>query len=140
MEARFQQAMDNDFNTAQAQGIFFDAVKAINRIHAKIAAAPCRRRYSVLEEQRTDPEKTGGIMGLLREDAQQFSGRQKEKMIADSDIDVVSIDALIAERYQCRLDKNWARSDEIRDQLLAKNIELRMVRTAPPGPSKAIRP
>jgi cysteinyl-tRNA synthetase len=31
---------------------------------------------------------------------------------------------LIAERYQCRLDKNWSRSDEIRDELLAQNIEL----------------
>jgi cysteinyl-tRNA synthetase len=31
---------------------------------------------------------------------------------------------LIAERVQCRLDKNWSRSDEIRDELLAKNIEL----------------
>ena len=34
------------------------------------------------------------------------------------------IDALIAERQQARKDKNFARADEIRDELLAKGIIL----------------
>ena len=33
METRFQQAMDNDFNTAQAQGIFFDCIKVLNKVN-----------------------------------------------------------------------------------------------------------
>jgi cysteinyl-tRNA synthetase len=50
------------------------------------------------------------ILGLVVE--------KKEEML-DADID-----ALIAERQQARKDKNFARADQIRDELLAKGIIL----------------
>ena len=52
----------------------------------------------------------GDILGLKTE--------KKEEML-DGDIE-----ALIAERQQARKDKNFARADEIRDELLAKGIVL----------------
>ncbi len=124
LEPRFQQAMDNDFNTAQAQGVFFDTVKTINRLHGKITAAPSVEDIQFLKNATALLQKLAAIMGLLTEDAQSFLAARREKLIADSDIDASAIDALIAERYQCRLDKNWSRSDQIRDELLARNIEL----------------
>ena len=47
---------------------------------------------------------------------------KKEEML-DEDIE-----ALIAERQQARKDKNFARADEIRDELLAKGIVLKDTR------------
>ena len=38
------------------------------------------------------------------------------------EIDETTIDQLIAEREKARLDKNWGRADEIRDQLLAMKV------------------
>lgn len=125
LETRFQEAMDNDFNTAQAQGIFFDTIKTINRIHGKMTDSSSAEDIQFLKKGTAVLKKLAAIMGLLTEDAQHFLATRKEKQIADSDIDPAAIDALIAERYQCRLDKNWARSDEIRAELLAKNIELK---------------
>jgi cysteinyl-tRNA synthetase len=116
--------MDNDFNTAQAQGIFFDTVKTINRLQGKITAASAPEDIQFLKSGIAVLKKLAAIMGLLQEDARHFLGSRREKLIADADIDPTAIDALIAERCQCRLEKNWARSDEIRDRLLAKNIEL----------------
>ena len=124
MESRFQEAMDNDFNTAQAQGVFFDTVKTLNRIQGKITAKTSVKDIEFLKNGIATLKKLAGIMGLLREDAQQFLTVRREKLIADCNIDADAIDILIAERYQCRLHKNWTRSDEIRDELLAKNIEL----------------
>lgn len=124
MESRFQQAMDNDFNTAQAQGIFFDTVKTINRLHDKISGTPTVEDIQLLKNSTAQLRKLAAIMGLLTEDARSFLDTRRAKLIAESDIDPSAIDALIAERYQCRLDKNWARSDQIRDELLARNIEL----------------
>ncbi len=124
LENRFQEAMDNDFNTAQAQGIFFDTVKTINRIHGKITLASNPKDIEFLKNTVALLKKLAAIMGLLKEDAQNFLTTRREKLIADCNIDATAIDALIAERYQCRLDKNWARSDEIRDELLAQNIVL----------------
>ena len=47
----------------------------------------------------------------------------KEDEILDSDIE-----ALIAERQAARKEKNFARADEIRDELLAKGIVLKDTR------------
>jgi cysteinyl-tRNA synthetase len=125
LESRFQEAMDNDFNTAQAQGIFFDTIKTINRIHGKMTETSAAEDIQFLKRGTAVLKKLAAIMGLLTENAQHFLTIRKEKQIADSDIDPAAIEALIAERNQCRLDKNWARSDEIRAELLAKNIELK---------------
>ena len=124
IEGRFQQAMDNDFNTAQAQGIFFDAVKTINRIRGKLPSTPSVFDLKFLKNSVEILRKLSNIMGLLQEDAQQFLAARKDKLISEADIDVAAIEALINERYQCRQAKNWARSDAIREELLKKNIEL----------------
>ena len=124
LDKRFQEAMDNDFNTAQAQGVFFDTVKTINRLQGKITPTSAVADIEFLKNGIATLKKLAAIMGLLREDAQQFLAARKEKLIADSDIDPATVEALIAERFQCRLDKKWTRSDEIRDELLAQNIEL----------------
>jgi cysteinyl-tRNA synthetase len=125
LEPRFQQAMDNDFNTAQAQGIFFETVKTINRIRRDFDATTAVGDIQFLKNSVSILKKLASIMGLLREDAQQFLSAKREKLIAESDIDTTAIEALIAERYQCRLEKNWSRSDEIRDKLLESNIVLK---------------
>jgi cysteinyl-tRNA synthetase len=124
LETRFQEAMDNDFNTAQAQGIFFDTIKTINRIQSKINGTSAIEDIQFLKNGIAVLKKLAAVMGLLREDAQYFLTSRKAKLISDSNIDANAVDVLIAERYQCRLDKNWSRSDEIRDELLAQNIEL----------------
>ena len=83
LETRFQQAMDNDFNTAQAQGVFFDTVKTINRLHGKITAAPTAEDIQFLKNATALLKKLAAIMGLLTEDAQSFLAARREKLIAD---------------------------------------------------------
>ena len=125
MESRFQQAMDNDFNTAQAQGIFFETVKTVNRICGMLPAAPASGDLEFLKDTCRTLKKLADIMGILREDAENFLAAGKNRMIAEGGLDVHAVEALIAERNQCRAAKNWARSDEIRNLLLTRNIELK---------------
>lgn len=125
LEQRFQQAMDNDFNTAQGQGIFFDTVKVINKVGAKLSATPCTEDVTTLQNAVAILKRLAAVMGLLKEDAVTYLHARQQEMLAGCDIDAATIETLIAERKQCRVDKNWARSDEIRDELLAKNIELK---------------
>jgi cysteinyl-tRNA synthetase len=125
LEERFQQAMDNDFNTAQAQGVFFDTVKTINKVKAKLPDTPVRSDIETLKTCVATLKRLALIMGLLKEDAATFLQVKQQEMLSGCDIDSETIEALIAERKQCRVEKNWSRSDEIRDELLAKNIELK---------------
>ncbi|BHH82918.1 cysteine--tRNA ligase [Desulforhopalus sp. 52FAK] len=125
LEDRFQQAMDNDFNTAQAQGVFFDTIKTINKVRAKLSNSPLDSDVNTLKTATAALKKLAAIMGLLKEDASTYLNDKKQEMLSGCDIDSSTIEALIVERKQCRVDKNWSRSDEIRDELLAKNIELK---------------
>ncbi len=70
-------------------------------------------------------KRLAAIMGILNDDAAAFLKARKEKLLAGLEIDEERIIALIKDRYSCRAEKNWARGDEIRDELLAKGIELK---------------
>jgi cysteinyl-tRNA synthetase len=125
IEGRFQQAMDNDFNTAQAQGVLFDLAKIINRLCKSLPAAPAATDIDALDRATRTMKRLAAIMGILNEDTAAFLKARKEKLLAGLEIDEERIIALIKDRYSCRAEKNWARGDEIRDELLAKGIELK---------------
>ncbi|KGO33832.1 cysteine--tRNA ligase [Desulfobulbus sp. Tol-SR] len=125
IEGRFQQAMDNDFNTAQAQGVLFDLAKIINRLCKSLPAAPAATDIDALDRATRTMKRLAAIMGILNDDAAAFLKARKEKLLAGLEIDEERIIALIKDRYSCRAEKNWARGDEIRDELLAKGIELK---------------
>lgn len=125
VETRFQQAMDNDFNTAQAQAVLFDMVKIVNRLYKNLPEIPFTADFEILTNATQTLKKLAAIMGLLQENATIFLQEQKGKMLAGLSIDEETISALINERYASRAAKNWSRSDEIRDQLLSQGIELK---------------
>jgi cysteinyl-tRNA synthetase len=125
LEERYQQAMDNDFNTAQAQAILFDTAKVLNKIEGQLPENPCQDDVQVLRETVVVFKKLAGIMGLLQEDAVAYLSRKKAAQLEGIDIDEETINAMIQERNEARIGRNWARSDELRNLLLASNIELK---------------
>jgi cysteinyl-tRNA synthetase len=124
LENRFIQAMDNDFNTAQAQGILFDTAKVVNKIRKQLPPAPCPEDVSLLQTTIRTLKELAGVMGILQQDARTYLADKRAGMLAQLAIDEATINQLIAERYAARAAKNWKRSDEIRDRLLLSNIEL----------------
>jgi cysteinyl-tRNA synthetase len=125
LEKRFQAAMDNDFNTALAQGIFFETVKILNKGVKLLESRPSSQDIALVQECAVMLKKLANIMGILREDASEFLSAGKATQLARLDLDENDIECLIAERNKCRAEKNWARSDEIRDELLSRNIILK---------------
>ncbi len=59
------------------------------------------------------------LMGILQQDPAEWF-----QSSVSSSIDEEQVEALIAERLDARANKNWARSDEIRDELLAQGVVL----------------
>lgn len=101
---KFDDAMDDDFNTADAIAAIFELIKFSNTN----ANAECSREFlqALLEEVKMLCD----ICGLEVD---------KEEELLDADIE-----ALIEERTAARKAKNFARADEIRDELLNKGIIL----------------
>ncbi len=125
MEKRFVQAMDNDFNTAQAQGVLFDTVKILNKIRRLLPVSPSRKDIERLQAAAATFKTLAGIMGLLQEKASSYLTAKRSTLLAGLDIDEATITELIQQRYVARAAKDWEKSDEIRDHLLEKNIELK---------------
>lgn len=100
---KFEDAMEDDFNTADAVSAVFELVKFANTEVKDTSSAEFAEK--VLSVLKTLTE----ILGLIV---------VKEK---ESDAE---IDALIEERQAARKAKNFARADEIRDELKAKGIVL----------------
>lgn len=101
---KFEAAMDDDFNTADAIAAVFELVKYANTNTSE----DCSKEY--VSGLKAKLLTLTDILGLRVE--------KKEEMLDEE------IDALIAERQQARKDKNFARADEIRDTLLEKGIVL----------------
>ena len=106
--AKFEAAMEDDFNTADALAAIFELVKFANtNVIEKSSAAFADALLSQLV-------KLADVLGL--------------KVIKKEEILDKEIEALIEERQEARKAKNFARADEIRDELLEKGIILKDTR------------
>jgi cysteinyl-tRNA synthetase len=108
---RFEQAMDDDFNTPEAIAVLFDLATHINRARDQGDTAEASRLAAILK-------KLANVLGLLESDPEAYL-----KGGAGAD-DNEQIEALIQQRLQARADRNWAEADRIRDELHAMGIEL----------------
>ncbi len=78
---------------------------------------------SVQDLQRT-VIRLGGVLGLFGSEPAVWLDKQKFAALAGLDISAEQIEQFIAERNQARKDKDFARSDAIRDELDGKGIVL----------------
>ncbi len=101
---KFEAAMDDDFNTADAISSVFELVKLAN------TNSNVNSSKAFLEEMKTKITTLTDVLGL--------------EVVKENEMLDEEIDSLIAERQQARKDKNFKRADEIRDLLLEKGIIL----------------
>lgn len=104
LREKFETAMDDDFNTADAISAVFEMVKRANITVTEESSAAYITRVKELLEKLLD------VLGLVAE-------RKEENLDA-------RVEALIAERQAARREKNFVRADEIRNELTAMGILL----------------
>ena len=102
--AKFEAAMDDDFNTADAVSAIFELVKLAN----STANEESTRAY--VELLAGTIEKLSDVLGIITE---------RKAEVLDSEVE-----ELIAARQQARKEKNFALADEIRQKLLDMDIVL----------------
>ena len=105
---KFEAAMDDDFNTADAIAAMFELAKFANINVTETASKEYATEiYKIMTE-------LGSVLGIILEEKKEILDEEIEK--------------LIQERNQARKDKNFARADEIRDMLLEQGIVLKDTR------------
>lgn len=121
---QFEQAMDEDFNTALALGHGYNAVRALNRFLSNPELKKTDSAGGIVALARKSFSRMGNALGLFQMKPAEFLALLKIQKISDLDITIDEIEKLIEERHQARRKKNWKRADDIRDTLLKKNIVL----------------
>ena len=119
---RFQNDMDDDFNTAAALGQLFDLCRALNRFQDSRSPKPAPEEKELLAHGVHRLRECANVLGLLLQSPEEFFREYKRRSLATLGIDREMIEGLIAERAQARKEKNWARADEIRDKLADMSI------------------
>ena len=116
-EENWFKAMCDNFNTADAVGNLFDLIRAINK------SIDNNSWTITLAETIDEIKKFANVLGILEKNPDEYFASKKSSEKLEG-ITPEEIESLIEERKQARADKNWARADEIRDQLDAKGIVL----------------
>jgi cysteinyl-tRNA synthetase len=124
LESRFQEAMDDDFNTALVIGHFFDLVRALNRVTAIPELAADNAAAVAVKSAAAALVKLGNVLGLFISTPPAWLKKQKHDGLGETDLSPDAIEALISERQVARASRDFARSDQIRDELAAKGILL----------------
>ena len=107
IDKRFDEAMSDDFNTALALSDLFGYFKEVSRLLAE--RDPRARR--IVNQIRA----TYSLLGLFKKDAKEYLAKYGEKQEEVPE----EVKAVAEERKAARANKDWAKSDELREKLKA---------------------
>jgi len=116
--AMFCESMNDDFNSARAIAVIFDAVRQANRHmdgKEKIDLPDLASIRSVIV-------KMGNVLGLLNQSPEGYFASQKTAALEKQALDTQLVEELIHERETARKNKDWSKADEIRDRLAQMNV------------------
>jgi len=119
-DGRFRAAMDDDFNTAMAIGVIFEFIREVNRyLDTKPSGEGMRER---VRKGKATLDALGNVLGLFHRSPEAWYRAllTTRKMPFDE----ADIRSRIEARKEARATKDWAKADQIRDELLQAGILL----------------
>lgn len=120
IKGKFEEAMNDDFNTALALGHIFELIRSVNRF---LDIKPSgQNSVDAVSKTKEILAETGGVLNIFRKTPQEwYSALMKMKSIGLSEKDIIN---KISERQNAREKKDWASADKIRKELEDKSIIL----------------
>lgn len=117
-------SLDDDFNTPQMVAELFELMRLYNQM--------CRTAGKVKPEQVAIAEAyyhwfraATEVTALFQENPEEFLIQLDNMLLGKKSIERKTVDDLVQQRSQARLDKNYALSDELRDKLVAMGIAIK---------------
>ena len=109
---RFEQVMDDDFNTREAVTVLHEIAGEINRLEDKASEQAARLARTLV--------RLGGVLGIMRVAPSEFL----HAAAGNGDISRDEINRMIEERAQAKAARNYAEADRIRERLAEQGIVL----------------
>ncbi len=121
-EVSFNNAMDNDFNSAKVVGLLYDLIRETNR--AASVKSIKKRGGQLMGMVVSAMELTGNVLGIAGADPNSFFDNLKVQRMKAEGVEIETVEQLIVERATARSEKNWAAADRIRDELASYSVEV----------------
>jgi cysteinyl-tRNA synthetase len=137
LKDRFDQAMDDDFNTAQALGHLFDGVRVLNRLGQEAEKRPSALYIEPLKFGAEAIQDAARVLGLLNQDPDAYLRKRNLEALGLLGMTEADVLKVVEERTRAREEKDWATADRIRDELGAKGITLQ---DGPEGTTWTMKP
>jgi cysteinyl-tRNA synthetase len=117
---KFQDALDDDFNTPKAYAVIFDAVRDVNReLDSKNSDSAMLVAWPLFLKT------VSGVLGFAGSTVAEYVSRQARLVTQKTGVSPTQIEKLLADRKAARAAKNFKKSDEIRDQLTTMGVTIK---------------
>lgn len=124
-EQGFVDAFEDDLNTAAALGHLFGMVRLAGRVLDDKALRKAESGRDLLARIRAEVAKWSPVLGVFGLEPEAFLSQLKDCRAARAGIDASRVEELLEARLEARRAKDFARSDAIRDELAALQVEVK---------------
>lgn len=121
----FDEAMDDDLNTAMAMGHVFSMVRICNRLLEDKSLRAAEATRDLLTDFGERMKIVSAELGLFGQEPAAFLAAMRACRCARLSIDVAKVEELLDARAKARAAKDFAASDALRDELKAMRVEVR---------------
>lgn len=121
----WKEAMEDDFNTAKVFGIVFEYVRMMNAYIDKKGFQPTPQTKKIVTQFLDNFKTLSSVLNVFAEEPGAYLQTLKTLIISERGLSEGEILEAITKRTEARQKKDFLTSDKIRDELLAKGIELR---------------
>lgn len=126
LEQRFQEAMDDDFNTAQGLGQLFTGVRALNALASskQKRLKQCPALLQAVAAGVAQMRRIGQVLGLLQQDPATWLWHTRSLACQRLGLQEDEVNQKLQQRQQARQAKDFAQADALRDELASQGIEV----------------
>nr|WP_321512984.1 cysteine--tRNA ligase [uncultured Pseudodesulfovibrio sp.] len=125
IEKHFDEAMEDDLNTAGALGHIFSAIRLAGRVAEDKNLRKSEGGRDLFTRIRKDVASWGEVLGIFEREPVEFLTELRDNRAARAGIDPLKVQGLLDARQQARKDKDFEKSDAIRDELAEMKVEVK---------------
>lgn len=118
-----ERSLDDDFNTPEAMACLFEVVRSFNNM-ARGPGAVTPKKAAIARAFLAWVKWYGSVMSLFLEPPGQFLRFLDDTLLRQKNLKREDIDMMVAERTKARQAKDFARADEVRNQLKELGIQV----------------
>ncbi len=125
IEKHWAEAMEDDINTAGALGHVFSAIRLAGRIAEDKNLRKSEGGRDLFIRIKEDIKVWGTVLGIFEREPAEFLTELRDNRAARAGIEPAKVQELLDARKEARANKDFEKSDAIRDELVAMNVEVK---------------